>query len=184
MGRRTARSSQKSSRISCAAIMFSSRMMCSTYDQRQRRSKSSNVTPTPTPKIQEPNPTLLPYKQVIIRWTTYPDSRGGLLAGLEKLGDVLAHLAQLQLPAVPQQLYPRDGQLEQRLAVCVPRGSGKGPNRNQTRKNRPIHHKPGGTRLSETLPLGTAEGAAAAAAAAAPTEEAFQHRHVVRSVSI
>ena len=47
----------------------------------------------------------------------HPDSGGGFLAGLEELGDVPAHLAQLQLPAVPQQLYPRDGQLEQRLAL-------------------------------------------------------------------
>lgn len=47
----------------------------------------------------------------------HPDSGGGVLAGLEELGDVPAHLAQLQLPAVPQQLYPRDGQLEQRLAL-------------------------------------------------------------------
>lgn len=53
----------------------------------------------------------------------HPDSRGGLLPGLEELGDVPAHLAQLQLPAVPQQLYPRDRQLEQRLALGAAEGA-------------------------------------------------------------
>lgn len=53
----------------------------------------------------------------------HPDSGGGLLAGLEELGDVPAHLAQLQLPPVPQQLYPRDGQLEQRLALGAAEGA-------------------------------------------------------------
>lgn len=47
----------------------------------------------------------------------HPDSRGGLLAGLEQLGDVPPHLPQLQLPPVPQQLDPRDRQLQQRLAL-------------------------------------------------------------------
>lgn len=54
---------------------------------------------------------LLPYDVL------HPDPRGGLLARLEQLGDVPAHLAQLQLPPVPQQLYPRDRQLQQRLAL-------------------------------------------------------------------
>ena len=51
------------------------------------------------------------------RGSTYPDPRSGLLPRLEQLGDVPPHLAQLQLPAVPQQLDPRDRQLQQRLAA-------------------------------------------------------------------
>jgi hypothetical protein len=62
----------------------------------------------------------------------YPDPRGGFLARLEELGDILAHLAQLQLPPVPQQLYPRDRQLQQRLAV--PRRNGIS-SQNETRNS-------------------------------------------------
>lgn len=47
----------------------------------------------------------------------HPDPGGGLLSCLEQLGDVPPHLAQLQLPPVPQQLDPRDRQLQQRLAL-------------------------------------------------------------------
>jgi len=47
----------------------------------------------------------------------HPDPRSGLLPRLEQLGDVPPHLAQLQLPAVPQQLDPRDRQLQQCLAL-------------------------------------------------------------------
>jgi len=47
----------------------------------------------------------------------HPDPRSGLLPRLEELGDVPPHLAELQLPPVPQQLDPRDRQLQQRLAL-------------------------------------------------------------------
>jgi hypothetical protein len=106
----------------------------------------------------------------------YPDPRGGFLARLEELGDILAHLAQLQLPPVPQQLYPRDRQLQQRLAV--PRRNGIS-SQNETRNSLwvprtrgPAQSKGGeeGRGGREGVPLCAAEAAALA-------EEGVQHRH-------
>lgn len=54
-GRRTATSSQKSSRISCAAIMFSSRMMCSTCSSSIQLARLNNSPPN-----QKPNPAVTP----------------------------------------------------------------------------------------------------------------------------
>lgn len=76
--------------------------------QQQEVSNQKQITrsPNPPPLFNTTQPT-----------NPYPDSRGGLLAGLEQLGDVPPHLPQLQLPPVPQQLDPRDRQLQQRLAT-------------------------------------------------------------------
>lgn len=123
IGRRTATSSQKSSRISCAAIIFSSRTMCSTYSHNSKPISPDRKSPTgrsPHPSRNQIDPQSNPSKSPRHerkRENPYPDSRGGFLPRLEELGDVFPHLAQLQLPPVPQQLYPRDRQLQQRLAV-------------------------------------------------------------------
>ena len=112
-------SSQKSSRISCAAIVFSSRMMCSTCSRLSSRSFQSAKAKSPptTCHLTQPYSNLKEIRKSRDSEEAYPDPGGGLLAGLEELGDVPAHLAQLQLPPVPQQLYPRDRQLQQRLAA-------------------------------------------------------------------
>ena len=125
-------SSQKSSRISCAAIMFSSRMMCSTC---------SSVSSSSRLISQEPKPVATPpgalNRQAREPRSTYPDPRSGLLPRLEKLGDVPPHLAELQLPPVPQQLDPRDRQLQQRLAAPRPPAhSAREPNQNWNHTNR------------------------------------------------
>ena len=61
----------------------------------------------------------------------------GLLPRLEELGDVPPHLAELQLPPVPQQLDPRDRQLQQRLAAPRPPAhSAREPNQNWNHTNR------------------------------------------------
>lgn len=46
----------------------------------------------------------------------HPNSSRGLLASLKKLGNVPAHLLQLNLPTIPQQLNSRYCQLQQCLA--------------------------------------------------------------------
>ena len=117
------------------------------------------------------------------RGSTYPDPRSGLLPRLEQLGDVPPHLAELQLPPVPQQLDPRDRQLQQRLAAPRPPAhSAREPNQNWNHTNRTDNRS--STRNPPTpeteeprahLPLGAAEAAAAAA-----LEEGVQHRHVAR----
>ena len=165
-------SSQKSSRISCAAIMFSSRMMCSTCSSVRLARNQKPVAPPPgAPNRQAreaprtliravascPASSSLAMSLRIWRSCSSRRFRSSLIRGIVSFSSVL-------------------------LRARPPARSTREPNQDRNRTNRTDNRS--STRNPPTpetekprahLPLGAAEAAAAAA-----LEEGVQHRHGAR----
>ena len=108
IGRRTLISSQNSSMISCAAIIFSSLIICSTWTSFQHRT----ITIISKRSLTHQQNTVFQVKT-----SFYPNPSSRFLSSLQQLSNIPPHLLKLNFSPIPQQLNPRNRQFKQGLTT-------------------------------------------------------------------
>lgn len=111
IGTRARTNSQKSSRISYAAHMFCSRITCSTCPNRYLHMLFYHIV--------EQTSELIDITDLKDR-NQYPNPSYWFLPGLQELCYLLAHMLQLQIPLILQQLDSRNCQAQASFATKTP----------------------------------------------------------------